>query len=225
MNGVIPPPFEAVLPSPAAIKPSLLKSPVSLSLVTAKKISVAEWHDYFQIWYLASGEYIQTINGKKYLLKTGDAVIIPPYAVHSSDLSISDMSTLSLICIKIHNRAIKSDSFPLFPVSYRDVIFKNTHLPELVCFSGNEKELADGITEKILKESDRKQVASLNKQLSLISDFLSICAAMSEKHISQEKLSKNIARMRVRVRSLRKIFSIREYTIIPTFARYGLYIN
>ena len=197
MNDVIPPPFKAVLPSPADIKPALLKSPVSSSLITTKKISVSEWHDYFQIWYLISGEYIHTMNNRKYILKPGDAVIIPPYMVHESDLSISDMAKLRLIRIIIHNKAIISDSFPLFPISYQDVIFKNTQLPELVNFSESEKVVADGIVEKILTESDRKQVASLNKQLALISDFLDLYAARSEKHFSQDKLMKNISRMQL----------------------------
>lgn len=40
-------------------------------------------HDYFQIWYVAKGSFVHTVNNQVYEISKGDVFIIPPYTLHS----------------------------------------------------------------------------------------------------------------------------------------------
>lgn len=197
MTELIPSPYRAVLPTYAYSDPFLLNSLITPTLITFKKTSISTWHDYFQIWYVSSGEYVHVINGKKHLLKSGDAVVIPPYMVHKSDLSISDMSKLRLIRIKIHISELSSEALPLFSTSCRSAFFKTAELQTVVSFSPDEKKLADGIMEKLLSETERKQLASISKKLALLSEFFDLYTTNADKHISEDKLKKYVARMQL----------------------------
>ncbi|WP_054955468.1 AraC family transcriptional regulator [Paenibacillus dakarensis] len=40
-------------------------------------------HDYFQIWYVAKGSFMHTVNHQVYEISKGDIFVIPPFTLHS----------------------------------------------------------------------------------------------------------------------------------------------
>ncbi|GAB6928522.1 hypothetical protein JCM10914A_25050 [Paenibacillus sp. JCM 10914] len=43
-------------------------------------------HDYLQIWYVSKGEFIHTLNGKRYRMVQGNLFVLPPYSVHRVEM-------------------------------------------------------------------------------------------------------------------------------------------
>ncbi|SHE12895.1 L-rhamnose operon transcriptional activator rhaR [Chlamydia abortus] len=43
-------------------------------------------HDYFQIWYVLKGEFLHSVNRKKYKMVQGNLFVIPPFAVHRVEI-------------------------------------------------------------------------------------------------------------------------------------------
>ena len=43
-------------------------------------------HDFYEMFYVYEGEFMQVIEGQKFLMRTGDICIIPPYVYHSLDV-------------------------------------------------------------------------------------------------------------------------------------------
>lgn len=48
------------------------------------------WHDEFELIYITYGQGLFTVNGKRYLCKEGDLVVIPPGAIHSIERNQED---------------------------------------------------------------------------------------------------------------------------------------
>ncbi|VTR53460.1 AraC-like ligand binding domain [Actinobacillus pleuropneumoniae] len=44
-------------------------------------------HDYFQIWYVAKGAFLHTVQQQVYEIRKGDIFVIPPFTLHSVSIS------------------------------------------------------------------------------------------------------------------------------------------
>ncbi|MBQ4527617.1 MAG: helix-turn-helix transcriptional regulator [Clostridia bacterium] len=53
-------------------------------------------HDYYQMWYVFTGSCEHTIDNHKFCLKSGDIIIIPPYAYHSMHAGSDDLLVIGI---------------------------------------------------------------------------------------------------------------------------------
>ena len=53
-------------PSLCSSNPLFSVAPITVKTLSDKRISSYHWHDYLQIWYTISGNYLHTVNGVTY---------------------------------------------------------------------------------------------------------------------------------------------------------------
>lgn len=53
-------------------------------------------HDYYQLWYILRGNCKHRIDNKKYILNTGDIIVIPPFSYHSMSDGSDDLIVIGM---------------------------------------------------------------------------------------------------------------------------------
>ena len=174
MNTVILSPYSFVYPSLSHRNAIFSFSPFSVTILKDNRIGTIHWHDYPQIWYTASGEYVHTINGVSYIQKPGDIMIIFPYMVHSIDTSGSDMENTLIYEFSIRNDLLKNSEIPFLSHTYRKASFDSLFLNPSIRFEGKDKEKADEICSALKKECDKKFAMRTTKIATELSALLKL---------------------------------------------------
>ncbi|UNK17104.1 AraC family transcriptional regulator [Paenibacillus sp. N3/727] len=60
--------------------------PCKMYKLTSQNSLWTHCHDYFQIWYLAKGSFVHTVNSQVYEISKGDIFVIPPFTLHSVEI-------------------------------------------------------------------------------------------------------------------------------------------
>ncbi len=194
MNTVILSPYSFVYPNLSHKNAVFSFSPFSVSMIGDNRIGTIHWHDYLQIWYTASGEYVHTINGVSYTQKPGDIMIVFPYMVHSIDTSGSDIENTTLYEISIRNDLLRKNKIPFLSHTYRKASFDSLFLSPSIRFGGKDKEKADEICLSLKKEYDKKFAMRTTKIATELSRLLELCVQNSSETASKRELAQTMAK-------------------------------
>lgn len=181
-------PFKSNMPSLSCFNRIFNELPFSVTVTRDKRISETHWHDYLQIWYTVSGEYRHTLDGVTYTQKTGDAILVFPYMLHSIDTSASKFPETMLVCISIRKDELTRQCIPFLSHTYCDASFDLFRLPPFVSLREKDKAVADNLFNDILEEYDRKMAMHFNKIFSFIARFFELCISNSTDCISKYDL-------------------------------------
>lgn len=194
MNTVILSPYSFVYPSLSHRNAIFSFSPFSVTILKDNRIGTIHWHDYPQIWYTASGEYVHTINGVSYIQKPGDIMIVFPYMVHSIDTSGSNMENALIYEFSIRNDLLKNSEIPFLSHTYCKASFDSLFLSPSIRFEGKDKEKADEICSALKKECDKKFAMRTTKIAIELSALLKLCVQNSSDVVSKHELKQTIAK-------------------------------
>lgn len=195
MDTVILSPYSFVYPNLSHKNAIFSFSPFSVSLVSDNRIGTIHWHDYLQIWYTSSGEYVHTVNGVSYIQNPGDIMIIFPYMVHSIDTSRSDMENTTLYDLSIRNDLLKNYKIPFLPHTYRRASFDSFCLKPSLHFSGKDKQIANEIFAALKSEYDKKFAMRTTKIAADLSRLFELCVKDSNEIISKRELTHTITKL------------------------------
>lgn len=182
-------PFKFDMPSLSYSKRIFNVLPFYVNITRDKRISETHWHDYLQIWYTVSGEYLHTLDGVTYTQKPGDAILIFPYMIHHIDTSASKFPETMVICVSIRKDELMRQCIPFLSHTYRDATFDLFRLSPFVSLRGKEKAAADNLFNDILEEYDKKMAMHFNKIFSSIARFFELCISNSTDSVSKLELA------------------------------------
>lgn len=134
------------------------------------------YHDYFQLYYTISGEYIHTINGIRKLCTAGDVSLIMPYTVHGLDTTATDFSKTRIIAVSFLPSAFSSKKIPFYPISYTNCAYRKTYLPTTMMLSGEQKLAADEIINDVYAECEKRSNMFITTIFKKLTEFFEICA-------------------------------------------------
>lgn len=182
-------PFDTITPSHSASKKIFDFFPITVSKIHDNRISEMHWHDYLQIWYTVSGEYVQIINGKRIVQKAGSCALIFPYTVHVIDSSESDLEELDVIEISIKKGEFEKKCIPFISHSYSTASFDSFSLSPSIVIRKERKSVADKICHDLLSEYQKLGAMFTTKMFSLVSKLLEICIDSSDSLFSKREIS------------------------------------
>ena len=188
--GYIPPMVPNLILAPTRynlIYPGFPNAPIWGYRLNKRAQNELHWHTYTQIWYTLRGSYYHTVNGKRVLMKEGDAAIILPYSVHAVDSSESDMENSDILTVYISRKLWEEKLLPFFPITYKTSTYENTLLPTLLHFEGEEKEYADTLFRNMLQEFLRKRDIDCDVVLDNLDKFFRLSASKSEKQLKENE--------------------------------------
>ena len=166
------------------IYPGFAASPVWGYRLDKRVKNELHWHTYAQVWYTLRGSYYHTVNGKRLLLKEGDAVIILPYSVHALDSSEENIDDTDIISVYLSRDVWEKKLMPFSPLTHEKAVFESDILPTLIHFEGEEKKLADSIFSVIKSEFSKKREMCSETVLENTEKFFRLCALKSDKQMT-----------------------------------------
>lgn len=182
-------PFNTIAPSHSSGKKIFDFFPITVSKIHDNRISDIHWHDYLQIWYTVSGEYVQIINGERIAQKAGSCALIFPYTVHGIDSSESNLDELDVIEISIKKGEFEKQCIPFLSHSYSTASFDSFCLAPSIIFREERKSEADKICHDLLSEYNKLGAMFTTKMFSLVSKLLEICIDSSDDSFSKREIS------------------------------------
>lgn len=150
--------------------------PVTVGSIVDHRSCATHWHDYLQIWYTVSGSYRHTVNGVTSLEKPGTATLVFPYVPHRIDSLQTELSEACIIQINIKKGALESRGIPFLAHSFHEISFDARTLSPRIRFFGDRKKRADTICLKLREEYGKKQDINPYTMVTLVSEFLELCA-------------------------------------------------
>ena len=194
MSTVILSPYSFAMPLLSHKNAVFSFSPFEASVISDNRIGTTHWHDYLQIWYTASGEYVHTVNGVSYVQKPGDIMLIFPYMIHKMDTSKSDIENTVIYDISARNDFLLNNSIPFLSHTYLKASFDSFHLKPSIRFEGKDKETADRLCSALKNEYDNKFAMHATKTANNLSQLLRLCTKYSDEPVSKRELSQVIAK-------------------------------
>ena len=182
-------PFNNISPSHSSSVKVFDILPISVSKIHDNRISDLHWHDYLQIWYTVSGEYVHIVNGKRIVQKAGSCVLIFPYTVHGIDSSESNLDELDVIEISIKKGEFEKKCIPFLSHSYSTASFDSFCLFPSIVIQREQKSTADTICHDLYSEYQKYSAMFTTKMFSLVSRLLEICIDSSNGAFSKREIS------------------------------------
>ncbi|MBR1721890.1 MAG: AraC family transcriptional regulator [Treponema sp.] len=159
------------------------------------------WHDEFELIYITCGQGIFTVNGKCYLCKEGDLVVIPPGAIHSIERNQED-------CIEYFNILF---SFSLLEENSMSLCYKKflTLISEYDCMKENRIE-CDSRIGKMLASSvkdliDNRHQKYSGYELMIKSQLYKILYILFHENLNEKKEKSHNQKEMENARRLKKI--------------------
>ena len=163
--------------------------PISVSKIRDNRISDIHWHDYLQIWYTVSGEYVHIINGRRIVQRAGSCALIFPYTVHGIDSSESNLAELDVISISIKKGEFEKKCIPFLSHSYSTASFDSFSLSPSVVIQKDKKAMADKLCHDLHSEYQNLSAMFTTKMFSLVSKLLEICIDSSDGAFSKREIT------------------------------------
>ncbi len=186
----IPPMIPNLVLAPTKVNliyPGFAHAPVWGYRLDKRAKNELHWHTYTQIWYTLRGSYYHTINGKRILMKEGDASIILPYSVHAVDTSESDIDNSEFLTVYISRMLWEKNLLPFSPLTYKTSVYENTLLPTLLHFEGEEKERTDLLFNSMIREFLKKGDIDCNVVIKNLDSFFRLCASKSSEQLKESE--------------------------------------
>ena len=189
MEYILRPPLNILRPHLRGSNERLAKAPVYIDPLTYphRHLSELHWHDYTQIWYIVSGTYIHTINGKNVVQNPGSVAIVFPYSTHQIDRTLSASSETKGVVLSISPEGFEKYALPFVSLSYNCALYNNIPLNNFVTFRGEEKLRADKLLYGILTDIYNHNPPALTNVFSRLADFLELCTNNSVSELPKHK--------------------------------------
>lgn len=169
--------------------------PITVSTLRDNRISNSHWHDYLQIWYTSSGEYLHTVNGVTHNQSSGSVMLIFPYMIHKIDASASVLKNTLVYEISIRKNMLEKYNIPFLSHSYCSASFASLYLKPSVTVSDKDKEAVDIICSELLTEYNKRSAMQTTKMFNAIARLLEICAKNADRTASLREISSTRARL------------------------------
>ena len=182
-------PFEYAMPSHSAGYKLFDVVPITVSKLRDNRISDNHWHDFLQIWYTVSGEYVQVINGKRIVQKAGSCSLVFPYMLHSIDSSGSDLSETEVFNISIKKGEFEKKCIPFLSHTYNTASFDSFSLSPSIVIPKDKKSVADKLCYDMYSEYQKNSAMFTTKMFSLVARLLEICIDSSGDVFSRREIS------------------------------------
>ena len=154
--------------------------PLIVDVLKTRKIDSSHWHDYTQVWYVLSGEMVQTVDGKRILQKPGSCVVVLPYTTHSIDTSESK-DDVYILSLSFPDDFLNSRGHEFFSYFNRRARFDKRVIPNFRELSGASRELADDISRELIAEFAKHADMSFDKLAELLCKFFNLlCNEVSD---------------------------------------------
>lgn len=118
-------------------------------------------HDFLEMTYVYSGEYTQTVNQKKLLMKRGDFFILDTFVVHEIKRIPDDCLLINIMMKKeyfIENLLSKLADSNVLSSFLISAIYKNSLTGNYLLFKENDSKKMDVLIEEIVLELNKKQI-------------------------------------------------------------------
>lgn len=188
MQDVITYPFNLKLPDPSSSMRMFNITPVVVYQTQDRRIDKTHWHDFLQIWYTVSGNYLHYVNGVPYLQKPGSAILIFPYMLHHIDSSASDLTETQVVRISVKRDSLEGIGAPYLPYTFNTAYFDGKQLPVNLSFNADKKKLADSLCLDLLAEFEKQAGMQSYRLLKLVAQFLALCSEHSKISVSKKTL-------------------------------------
>ncbi len=183
----------------------LEKYHINVNRVTDNMVTRPHFHDFFQIYYVVSGSYKDTVNGEEIVCGAGSVVLVMPYTVHAPDTSEISAGNRNILSLSFLADDFPSKGIPFSPLTFKTSAYGNTLLPTFLQISEDDKHIADRLMEEIQSEYKKKSDMFLTKLFECLNSFLSLCAKVSDSPVSPRFIHSQSMRAKVIGETVRKI--------------------
>ena len=188
-------PTDIVMPVLSHRNPLFDILPIIVKTLSRREIGSSHWHNYLQIWYTVSGNWLYTANGITYPQAPGSIGISFPYMLHKIDTSDINPEKDIIIQISVKKGFLESKGIPFLGHTYKCASFKSFYLDPHTILTGQDKQVADCICTEIYSEYEKHFAMRINKTTEDISRILELCVKNAESSANKHEL--DLVRTRV----------------------------
>lgn len=201
-------PYDPAKPLPALSYPDntfLERYRIDVNRVAKISTTRPHYHNFFQLYYVISGSYTDTINGEKIVCGEGSVSLIMPCTVHGPDTTGSCSEGADIISLSFFYDFFQSKGVSFSPLSFKESTYGNKVLPTHFALKGNDKALADKLLKGISLEYRKKSDMFLTKIFDELNIFFSLCANTSDVSLSAQQLAFTSSRAKLFLEIIEKI--------------------
>lgn len=183
----------------------LEKYNININRVQGNIVNRPHYHDFFQIYYIVSGTYKDTVNGREIACGAGSVVLIMPYTVHAPNTKDTLSENPDIVSLSFHAEDFLIKGIPFFPLTFEFSAYENKILPTFFNLRNEDKPLADRLMSEIHSEYKKKNNMFLTKLFDCLNTFLSLCAKASDTSASPRLIHSRSVRTKVICESITEI--------------------
>ena len=183
----------------------LEKYSININRVTGNIANRPHYHDFFQIYYVVSGSYKDTVNGQKIICDAGSVVLVMPYTVHAPNTKDLLSENPDIVSLSFHTNDFQIKGIPFSPLSFEASAYENKILPTFLHIRPEDKPLADRLMSEILSEYKKKSDMFLTKLFDCLNTFLSLCAKASDTSMSPRLIHSRSSRANAIYKTVREV--------------------
>lgn len=185
----------------------LEKYNININRVQGNISNRLHYHDFFQIYYVVSGTYKDTVNGQEIICDSGSVVLIMPYTVHAPNTKDALSENPDIVSLSFRAEDFQIKGIPFFPLTFKTSAYENKILPTVLHICHEDKPLADRLMSEIHSEYKKKSDMFLTKLFDCLNAFLFLCAKASDTSDSPRLIHSRSVRTKViceRIREIKK---------------------
>ncbi len=201
-------PYDPAKPLPAFLYSRdnfLEKYHFTINRVNKNTVNRPHYHDFFQIYYVISGTYKDTINNQEIVCDAGSVVLIMPYTVHAPNTVDSVSENPNILSLSFRSDDFQAKGIPFSPLTFDTSAYENIIIPTFLHICKEDKPLADRLMTEIHSEYQKKSDMFLTKVFEKLNTFLALCAKASNVTISKRMIASASSRARVIGETIKKV--------------------
>lgn len=166
---------------------NLSKLPILVETMEHRSVDDCHMHNYIQIWYSLRGELHHRINGVDYIQPPGKCGIVLPFVPHKINSRNSEAEP-RFLSLSFEDRFLLDHGYMIFSWAHQNAKFEGLKIPTFCELSGERKEEADKLAEKMISEFSRHHDMDFEVLASLTADFLRILCTEAANEDEKEAL-------------------------------------
>lgn len=177
----------------------------NINRVSKNIVNRPHYHDFFQLYYVLSGSYKDTINGKDVICDIRSVTLTMPYTTHALNTTAEVSENPEVLSLSFHADDFHKRGIPFTFLTFNTAAYENKILPTHLHIYDEDKPLADKLMTEIHSEYQKKSGMFLTKVFENLNIFLSICAKASSEVVSAHYIASASARGKTIANTIKKI--------------------
>ncbi|MBE6911363.1 MAG: helix-turn-helix domain-containing protein [Ruminococcaceae bacterium] len=177
----------------------------NINRVSKNIVNRPHYHDFFQLYYVLSGSYKDTINRKDVICDSRSVTLTMPYTTHALNTTAEVSEDPEVLSLSFHADDFHKKGIPFTFLTFNSAAYENKILPTHLHIYDEDKPLADKLMMEIHSEYQKKSGMFLTKVFENLNLFLSLCAKASSEVVSSRFIAAASARGKTITNTIKKI--------------------